>query len=581
MPVAASPRGSCDIARRPQLNPRAVRLVISLVSLCPCKQLVSAQFGLGTAPSGGGGLGLGGLGGGLGSGGFGGSGLGGTGLGGGFAGGIGGSSGGLGGLNNVGGSPVGGAASGTLHKGFEYSDVAAFLLERPSPRSVTECRETCTANTTCAAWEVCAPLGDGCEGCYLIKRAPKQFTDRPGWNAEVIAGREEQGWGDDGLEAFGNMTAAGCKEFLLNANGADQATPFHEPAIMQRYVACGFILRDAELPRDIVINGQHYPTFTVTNFWDPPVILPRDVEQEMLATSNRQPRRQMPTRLGQTQGIDRQLHASVGTTTWEDHLTMNPRGPHAFVIPFFDTNIGHWVKQHGSMNPMQSYEMQSLLQAGDVVIDVGANLGCYTVPFGGRVGPRGKVLAFEPFRLLHQVVSSNVAINGLSNVWVLPVGLSTEFSRFEAHPPQLKFFSSPGGMKLRNQQDDMKPEQAMQLLDFDAGPELITVVSLDDILQTRSVHTAVLGVPPVDDVRLIKIDVEGMEKEVIAGARQTILQYRPIIWTENVAYFSSKGQDTSLLQLLDQLEYTCAQAQNAPNDIVCTDRHGRGHQVMA
>ena len=38
------------------------------------------------------------------------------------------------------------------------------------------------------------------------------------------------------------------------------------------------------------------------------------------------------------------------------------------------------------MNPLQSYEMQSLLQPGDVVIDAGANLGGYTVPFAERVG---------------------------------------------------------------------------------------------------------------------------------------------------------------------------------------------------
>jgi len=81
-------------------------------------------------------------------------------------------------------------------------------------------------------------------------------------------------------------------------------------------------------------------------------------------------------------------------------------------------------------------------------------------------------------------------------------------------------------------------------------------------------------------LRLIKIDVEGMEKEVITGAQQTIRHFKPIIWTENVAYFSSNGQDTSLLYLMDQLEYGCAGAQNAPNDVICTDKHGRGHQVI-
>lgn len=432
----------------------------------------------------------------------------------------------------------------------------------------------CVANPACAAWELCAPLGDGCDGCYLVKRAPRTFTERPGWHAEVLDGREDIGWDAAAMDT--NMSYEACHKFLLDANGADQEQPFHEPAIMQRYTACGFVLRDAELSRQVFVAGQHMPTMLVTNFWDPAVMLPEEVEREMFASSGRQ--RQLES-AELAAGITSELHAAVGTSQWGDHVRQKPRGPHSFLLPFYDTNIGHWIKQHGSMNPLQSYEMQSLLRTGDVAIDVGANLGCYTVPFAERVGQTGKVLAFEPFRWLHQMVTANVAINGLNNVWVLPVGLGTVTSRFEARPPQLRFFSSPGGVRMQNQQEGMKREDAMQLYDWDLPPELVTVVSLDELLIAPTVSTALLGVPPVDSVRLIKIDVEGMEKEVIAGAKQMVRHFKPIIWTENVAYFSSNGQDTSFLQLMDELEYACAQAQNAPNDVVCTDRLGRGHQI--
>lgn len=218
------------------------------------------------------------------------------------------------------------------------------------------------------------------------------------------------------------------------------------------------------------------------------------------------------------------------------------RGPHAFVLPFYDTNIGHWMKQHGSMNPLQSYEMQSILQPGDVVIDVGANLGCYTLPFAERVGAAGKVIAVEPFRWLRQIVAANVALNGLSNVWLPAVGLGAGRSSFEARPPQFRFFSSPGGVKLQQQQE-MKPEEVMQMYDWDVAPERVSVVTLDELLGlVPSPGIELLGLPPVDGVRLIKIDVEGMEKEVIAGARLVVQAFKPIIWSENVAYFSSKGR---------------------------------------
>jgi len=480
------------------------------------------------------------------------------------------------GLAGAGSDGAPGAAA-TLHRAFEYADIAAHLLRRPADLGVEACRQECIANETCAAWEVCAPLGDGCEGCYLVRRAPRRFAERSGWHAEVLEGREDLGW--EAATPTAALTPEECQKFLLEANGADQSQPFHEPANMQRYTTCGFVLRDAEAPRQVTVPGQHWPTLLVTNFWDPPVALPEEMEREMLASSGRVPRPRGAQPEAAAPGITAQLHAAVGTTVWEEHVRERPRGPHAFVLPFYDTNIGHWMKQHGSMNPLQSYEMQSLLREGQTVLDVGANLGCYTVPFAERVGSRGKVLAFEPFRWLQQIVSANVAINGLGNVWVLPVGLGAQTSRFEARPPQLRFFSSPGGMKLLNQQGGMKTEEAMQLYDWDSPAELITVVSLDELLVSPTAGTALLGAPPVEDVRLIKIDVEGMEKDVIAGARQLIWRLKPIVWTENVAYFSSNGQDTSFLQLMAELEYGCSQAQNAPNDVVCTDQYGRGHQI--
>eukprot|EP00415_Alexandrium_ostenfeldii_P000141 UN0141 len=104
-------------------------------------------------------------------------------------------------------------------------------------------------------------------------------------------------------------------------------------------------------------------------------------------------------------------------------------------------------------------------------------------------------------------------------------------------------------MKLQNQLGGMKQEEVMQLYDWDSPAEMISVVSLDELIISPTPSTVLLGVPPVDDVRLIKIDVEGMEKDVITGARETIWRFKPIIWTENVSYFSSNGQDTSFLQL--------------------------------
>ncbi|CAK9106039.1 Hypothetical protein SCF082_LOCUS49397 [Durusdinium trenchii] len=158
------------------------------------------------------------------------------------------------------------------------------------------------------------------------------------------------------------------------------------------------------------------------------------------------------------------------------------------------------------MNHMQSYQMQVLLRPGDVAIDVGANLGCYTVALA------------------------------------------------EAH-------------------------EAFQLYDLMAQePESVRVVRLDDLLLDGE-RAQSWALPLVKDVRLIKIDVEGMEVAVVQGALGLISHFRPIIWAENNAYFDSGGKDTAFLQALASVGYQCARADSAPGDVICTDAGGQGHQI--
>ena len=81
---------------------------------------------------------------------------------------------------------------------------------------------------------------------------------------------------------------------------------------------------DAQAPRGLKVLGQHWPTFLVTDFWDPPILLPQEVEQEMLASS---PRQQRPATamasaaLEQMQrpGVTEQLHGTIGSESWEEH----------------------------------------------------------------------------------------------------------------------------------------------------------------------------------------------------------------------------------------------------------------------
>merc|ERR1712083_173444 len=105
------------------------------------------------------------------------------------------------------------------------------------------------------------------------------------------------------------------------------------------------------------------------------------------------------------------------------------------------------------------------------------------------------------------------------------------------------------------------------MYDFETDPEETLMISLDELLISRQTD---IKAPPIDNIKLIKIDVEGMESNVIIGAQQAIYHFKPIIWSENADYFEKN--DVQFLSLMDQLEYTCSKVPSAPQDLICVDK---------
>ena len=67
--------------------------------------------------------------------------------------------------------------------------------------------------------------------------------------------------------------------------------------------------------------------------------------------------------------------------------------------------------------------LTTAVKSGDVVYDIGANMGLHTVFLGQAVGARGLVLAFEPEVHLCERLRANAALNGLKNVRIIPLAL--------------------------------------------------------------------------------------------------------------------------------------------------------------
>jgi FkbM family methyltransferase len=139
-----------------------------------------------------------------------------------------------------------------------------------------------------------------------------------------------------------------------------------------------------------------------------------------------------------------------------------------------------------------------VLRRGRVVFDIGAHVGFYTLLAAECVGPSGRVIAFEPVPANLGYLRRHVALNRMKNVSVIASAVSDREGKAwfeEGHS------SSTGHIT-------------------DHGRFQVDLVALDSL--------CFRGELPLPDV--IKIDVEGAEADVLAGARSVLLQACPILF---------------------------------------------------
>lgn len=147
-----------------------------------------------------------------------------------------------------------------------------------------------------------------------------------------------------------------------------------------------------------------------------------------------------------------------------------------------------------------------------IVLDIGANLGSFTVPLA-KANPQLTFHSFEPQRIIYYQLCANVFINGLDNVYAHHFGLSNKQNRMKLILPDYATETNIGAFSIDEEVRETEYECPTKGRD-----ETITVFPLDD-----GKHK---------NVRLIKVDVEGHELEVIKGGIETIKSnnYPPIIF---------------------------------------------------
>jgi len=141
----------------------------------------------------------------------------------------------------------------------------------------------------------------------------------------------------------------------------------------------------------------------------------------------------------------------------------------------------------------------SIVKPGDVVYDIGANMGLHAVFLGQAVGSHGQIVAFEPEPHYCERLRGNAALNGLRNVRICTMALGD-------HDCELELLPSEAGRSA--------PRLADQPRDAGRGRTgfKVQVVEGDRLAETEN-----LPIP-----RMVKIDVEGFEYAVLKGLRRTL-----------------------------------------------------------
>lgn len=208
---------------------------------------------------------------------------------------------------------------------------------------------------------------------------------------------------------------------------------------------------------------------------------------------------------------------------WPGGYVTRTDGRIVYVPDHVDVTAGHRL-----FKPATHIELiEPLCRPGDCVLDVGANVGDWTIAIAARVGPVGKVIAFEPVPYLAQTIIKTARVNrhGWVEVQQLALGASdgsTEFSVERANS---------GGSRIGRVEGDFSHITA-------------ETKRLDSFLASR---------PDISRVDFVKIDVEGFEEAVLQGARASLARFRPGLLFESG--LESAEQRKSIHDLLNGIDY--------------------------
>ncbi len=168
-----------------------------------------------------------------------------------------------------------------------------------------------------------------------------------------------------------------------------------------------------------------------------------------------------------------------------------------------ELDLGEMIQRQmflGSYEPNQTGWFKQCLLPGDVFIDVGASFGYYTTLGASLVGTTGKVFAFEPSPIANQVIEKMIKQSMINNIILTKAAVGKENGSVSLFFLSKRYLHSP----------------SILFSDPDFVPITVPVIALDHFSPLKN----------IPEIKLVKIDVEGYEPDVLAGMEHIIKQKR-------------------------------------------------------
>lgn len=202
--------------------------------------------------------------------------------------------------------------------------------------------------------------------------------------------------------------------------------------------------------------------------------------------------------------------------------------------------IGHQMLNHASVVVEEMQVFADMLAAhrqhygnGGVVIDAGANIGVYTLDFARIMHGWGHVYAYEAQEKLFYALAGNVILNNFLNVTARWNALGKEVGEIAIPEPD---YTQPASFASFELQAMPSNNFIGQAIDYNKPTARVPMITIDSQNFKR--------------VDLLKIDVEGMELDVLEGARETIKRCKPIIFIEVI-----KSDEEKIRSILESNDY--------------------------